>query len=55
MKTILTFVYHWKEEDGIGASCDAFHAATSSLFSQLEEADSMDDVAAIFSEIKHVV
>lgn len=53
MKTTLVFEYEWKEEDGIGTSCDALHCAYVELLRKAELADSMDDVADVFKEIRH--
>ena len=54
MKVRLIFEYEIKESDGVGTQYDALHVAVAELTQLLEEADSMDDVADVFSEIKYV-
>lgn len=55
MKTILVFEYEWKEKDGIGTSNDAMFCAVDNLINRISWADSSDDIAAIFKEIKHKI
>jgi hypothetical protein len=52
MKVRLTFEYEILPEDGVGTRYDAMSVAVHKMRWLLEQADSNDDVAAVFSEIE---
>lgn len=51
MKVRLVFEYEIKPEDGVGTQNDAILSAVREMDIRLDEADSTDDIAEVFTEI----